>query len=199
MQIGIKHRCATNSQITHAASIQLDRNNSPLSSSCLPLPSLSLSLSLWQVLKFFFGITDYRFATHNLFWRRVLFVLHLQHMNVLGERWTEGRRGGGGAGKLARVDCHLKILRVIDARKAAGDAGIEFTARDAELLLATIPPPPSGCLSGATLMSILMPDLWQRVRLASPWLHLNSIGDEEEEEGERRSCDFRFVRYIRYI
>lgn len=93
---------------------------------------------------------------------------------------------------------------MIDARKAAGDAGIEFTARDAELRLATLSPPPSGCLSGATLMSILMPDLWQRVRLASPWLHLNSIGGEEEkdergEEGERRSCDFRFVRYIRYI
>lgn len=33
-------------------------------------------------------------------------------------------------------------------------------------------------------MSILMPDLWQRVRLASPWLHLNSIGEEEEEEQE---------------
>lgn len=115
-------------------------------------------------------------------------------------------RGRGGAGKLAGVDCHLKILRVIDARKAAGDAGIEFTARDAELRLATLPllPPPSGCLSGATLMSILMPDLWQRVRLASPWLHLNSIGEEAEEEergreGGRRSCDFRFVRYIRYI
>lgn len=92
---------------------------------------------------------------------------------------------------------------MIDARKAAGDAGIEFTARDAELRLATLSPPPSGCLSGATLMSILMPDLWQRVRLASPWLHLNSIGEgeEEEQEGEggRRSCDFRFVRYIRYI
>lgn len=33
-------------------------------------------------------------------------------------------------------------------------------------------------------MSILMPDLWQRVRLASPWLHLNSIGGEEQEEQE---------------
>lgn len=31
-------------------------------------------------------------------------------------------------------------------------------------------------------MSILMPDLWQRVRLASPWLHLNSIGEEEEKD-----------------
>lgn len=113
-------------------------------------------------------------------------------MNVQGERWQRGR-GGGGEGKLARVDCHLKILRVIDARKAAGDAGIEFTARDAELLSS-----PPGCLSEATLMSILMPDLWQRVRLASPWLHLNSIGKEADEE-EGGSCDLRFVRYIRYI
>lgn len=48
----------------------------------------------------------------------------------------EKRRRRGG--KLAGVDCHLKILRVIDARKAAGDAGIEFTARDAELHLATL-------------------------------------------------------------
>lgn len=55
-----------------------------------------------------------------------------------GERRGEA---GGGAGKLARVDCHLKILRVIDARKAAGDAGIEFTARDAELRLATLSSP----------------------------------------------------------
>lgn len=52
-----------------------------------------------------------------------------------------GGGAGGGAGKLARVDCHLKILRVIDARKAAGDAGIEFTARDAELRLATLHSP----------------------------------------------------------
>lgn len=57
-------------------------------------------------------------------------------MNVQGERWQRGR--GGGEAKLARVDCHLKILRVIDARKAAGDAGIEFTARDAEHRLGTL-------------------------------------------------------------
>lgn len=50
-------------------------------------------------------------------------------------------------------------------------------------------------------MSILMPDLWQRVRLASPWLHLNSIVKEadEEEEEDGGSCDLRCVRYIRYI
>lgn len=113
-----------------------------------------------------------------------------------GRERGSGRGTGCGEGKLARVDCHLKILRVIDARKAAGDAGIEFTARDAELLSS-----PPGCLSEATLMSILMPDLWQRVRLASPWLHLNSIGKEadEEEEEDGGSCDLRFVRYIRYI
>lgn len=55
-----------------------------------------------------------------------------------GERRGEEEEEGG---KLAGVDCHLKILRVIDARKAAGDAGIEFTARDAELRLATLSSP----------------------------------------------------------
>lgn len=104
-------------------------------------------------------------------------------MKVDRER-GQGQGRGCAEGKLDWVDCHLKIQRVIDARKAAGDAGIEFTARDAEHRLA-MPAFASSCLSRATLMSILMPDLWQRVHLASPWLHLNSIGAEaDEEEGE---------------